>query len=279
MSTLFILANLANLAIVSAPASTSASTHGFAAPVEPVSPSAEPTTVEPPTEAPPPTPEPAPAEEAIPPSQPAPPTAVSTPAPPPDPMQLEELQREPEGKGQFSFFWDMNQPVGSSFDFVDDFSVRGFSAAFSYRVIPELAIGFLSGYTYTDDIVRATRTFDDAALTATELRTIMTVPLMATATFHIPTGRHDGPRGRGWADPFIGLGIGTYYTFRQADIGWSYAYEDGWHFGLMPTLGVQIDTPGPQVILSSRLNWAAKTENSPQELFMTFNVGLGFFAF
>lgn len=239
------------------------------APADPAAPS---------TEAPPPTAEPTPPTEPAATPTAAPATTTATPATETVAPPTKPVRRPPRERGQFTFYWDMNQNVGSSYRFVDDFSVRGFSAGFSYRIKPIVSVGVLFGYTYTDDVVRATRHFENSALTATELRSTETLPIMATATVHIPTGR-GGIRGRGWAEPFVGLGIGTYYTQRRADAGWVYADQTGWHFGLMPMLGVQIDTPGPQVILSSRFNWAAKTDDSPQELYMTFNVGLGFFAF
>jgi hypothetical protein len=196
------------------------------------------------------------------------------------PAQPPAKKRNPATKrGQFSFYWDLNQTVGSSHQWAQDFSALGFSAAFTYRVIPLVSVGGLGGYTYTDDKVRTTRETDNAAVTATEVRTLESVPLMVTGIVHIPTSRSSGPRGRGWVEPYVGVGIGTYYTYRRADLGWVLSDENGWHFGLMPMLGIQVDTPGVQVLLGSRFNWAAVTEKAARELFFTFNIGLGFFAF
>ncbi len=73
--------------------------------------------------------------------------------------------------------------------------------------------------------------------------------------------------------PYVGLGVGAYYTRREIDIGYTNFVNEGWHFGLAPEVGVTIDAGDFAVLVSARFNYAFEAGSLPQELFFTFNVG------
>jgi len=177
-----------------------------------------------------------------------------------------------EAKGSFYIAWSMNQTVDGSYDFAKVFSVEGLRGGVSYRVLPPLSVGLRFGYNASHEKERKTETLDNLALTATQFRALRTFPIYAQATYHI--------KNKSIVEPFLTVDLGTVYKYRTNDIGWFYTEDGDWQFALAPGVGIEIRTPSPTVVtLDSHFNWAAKTEDSPQEMFMTFNIGVGFYVF
>jgi hypothetical protein len=190
--------------------------------------------------------------------------------PPPEPAPA----AKPKGKvkrGRVAMLWSMGQTVGASYTFVDRFTARGIDVGFTYDVLPFFRAGISGGYIDFRDKFRRTVVRENAALNSTQLRILGAYSILATATVHLLKSPI--------VQPYAGLGLGTYFTFRSLDIGWVYAEDSGWHFGLAPMLGLEIDAKKLRLILGSRFNWVAKAGDSPEELFFTFNVGVNFAAF
>lgn len=161
--------------------------------------------------------------------------------------------------------WTMGLPVGSTQDFVDDFSARGLRFDGRWSIIPQLAIGLSTGWTYFDDKRRGTFVADNGAFTSTQIRTLEAIPILATA--------HGALQLHGRVRVFAGLGIGTYYLQRQLDAYLFAVQDDGWHFGLAPEAGVLVDMRKFELWVGARYHWLAESDGFDAR-FMTFDLGV-----
>lgn len=174
----------------------------------------------------------------------------------------EPLQRR--GKFFVGGTYSMSLAVSDSHDFVGEFSGRGFSVEMRYFVLSNLSVGFMSGWQASSEKVRGTYTSADYALTGTQLRYFDAVPILATAYYHF-----DLPSPT--LVPFVGLGVGTYWTRRQVNIGYLNTEDSDWHFGLAPDVGFLTDLGKHlNLLVDVRFNYAVPST----ETYFTFNIGL-----
>jgi outer membrane protein len=162
----------------------------------------------------------------------------------------------------------MGLGVGSTFDFANDYSFGGFAVEGRYWVANQVTVGLLWGWNALHEKEHdKTYSTDNLAITSTQVRWIDAMPLQLTADYYIELGNKA-------VLPYLGVGVGTAWTQRQLVLPFSSYTEDSWHFAFAPELGVLFNTGRGGVLLSTRLNYAVETDDAPEELWFSFNVGL-----
>ena len=77
--------------------------------------------------------------------------------------------------------------------------------------------------------------------------------------------------------PYLGLELAGYYVTRFTNMGWWSRNQSGWHFGLGPELGfIAPANRAVQFAFSCKYKYLFKTSELPEEMFLTFNFGVGF---
>lgn len=159
--------------------------------------------------------------------------------------------------------------VGDFRDFINQESWRG--ATFEYRSIMEekYSIGFDMGInTFYDNIGYATTTRDNATITGSQFRYMTAVPAMMTMDYYI------GGYGHNDVTPYLGVGLGTLYSYSRLDMGIYSFTDDAWHFLVRPELGVLISTSSQaDFIFAAKYNNAFKTQQDPSRSYLSLNVG------
>ena len=166
--------------------------------------------------------------------------------------------------------YDMAQPFGDLKETTPDFSWRGW--AFSYRnhIRDQLSLGLSVGWQGFSRMESGTYESGPVSATGTFVRYVSAAPLMATA--HLYTGSPGGFRLYG------GLGIGTFYIQDRYNFGIFAFYEDHWHFGLAPELGVMLPVGASlwNLLGSVTYNYGFGTSNYEAVSYLGINVGFAF---
>lgn len=159
-------------------------------------------------------------------------------------------------------------PLGTTSDFVGDYSFGGFRARGAYFLLDSLNLGVSVGLNWFDDKKRTTESTENSALTATRIQSLSSLSMLLTSDYFVqllPNGIR----------AYLGGGLGAYRTRRTTDIGLAAVERAGWHFGIAPELGVAFPLGGDHITLGTEFNYVVKSGSSPEELLMTFNIGLG----
>jgi hypothetical protein len=164
--------------------------------------------------------------------------------------------------------YSMAMPVGSTYDFVSDYSFRGISFEYRYLIMPMFSVGGVIGWNIFDDKVRGTFTRENVTVTGTQLRWLDALSMAALMHAYLPMFKA--------VLPYAGLELGAYYTSRYVDLGWWARTEDGWHFGLAPEIGTLVHAGSVSFNFSVKFKYLVESNENPEELFFGFNVGLGF---
>lgn len=229
-----------------------------------------------------------------PPPPPAPPAPPATPAPEPRmpppayiyvpapedgaaplralrPKRVRPMRR---GATLTLFDWSIAAPLGSVRDYAGDVSFRGVHLDVRYLVHRAVSLGVSAGWQLFDEKKeRATYPLESGAITATFYQSLRMIPLLATV--------HVYPGGYGPVKPFLGLGVGTSYTYFEtlaADLAWT---KSEWFFTLQPEAGVLIgrDTAYQSfgLSLTARYTWLPATFGEVTNA-QTLGVGVGLYS-
>ena len=143
-----------------------------------------------------------------------------------------------DGFGQRKYLWAFNYsigvPTGAFGDFIGETSTRGWTVEGRFFSTPNLTLGgFLGFYGFYENKSALTISNENAAATALNRRWVLTAPLLFTAHYYF--GQPRGIR------PYIGTGIGFYYTEEEIQFGQTTVRADSfWNFGFDPEVGVII---------------------------------------
>ncbi|MCP4197947.1 MAG: hypothetical protein GY762_12430 [Proteobacteria bacterium] len=191
----------------------------------------------------------------------APDTDVTEPSAEPNEEAGAELDPKKKLKRHLPIInYSMAMPVGSTYDFVSDYSFRGVSFEYRYLIMPVFSVGALIGWSIFDDKVKG----DNVPVSETQVRWMDALSLAALMHAYLPMFKT--------VLPFAGLELGAYYASRYVDA----ACEDGWHFGLAPEIGTLVHVGSVSFNFSVKFKYLVETNEAPEELFFGFNVGLGF---
>lgn len=172
------------------------------------------------------------------------------------------------GAPYLSIHYSTAMTLGSSSDFVRQFSFAGFRARMAYFLLDALDVGASLGFNWLNDKQRTTEATDTVALTATQIRSLSSLSMLVVSDYHIRLSR-------GGIRAYLGGGLGAFRTKRTRDLGFLTSEVHGWHFGVAPELGVLFPLGDNTITVGTEVDYVVKSSDSPEELLMTFNIGLG----
>jgi len=152
----------------------------------------------------------------------------------------------------FGMSYQMALPVGSTSDFINTFSGRGFGIDYKAFINPEVAIGGSIGWNvFYEAIPEGTYEFDDGngAISGQQWRYINSFPFLLTADYFF--GDYGDPRF------FAGGGVGAYRIYKRTDMGIFSVEPREWAFGIAPQVGVAVPLNRDAYFLGTlRFNYA-----------------------
>jgi outer membrane protein len=169
----------------------------------------------------------------------------------------------------FSIEYSMGFATGDLKEFNEAASFRGMSFEYRYMMKPAVGIGFETGYNlFYDRLDYATYTQGTESLSGVQYRYTHAVPVLAAADYYFKPDAN--------TNPFIGLGLGTIYVFRDVDMGMFTMEDDDWQFALRPQVGTVITMQGIDLMLAAKYMMGFKTDDMAANNYFTINVGLIF---
>lgn len=175
-----------------------------------------------------------------------------------------------QGGGIWNFQWVMGLPVGSTTDFISQFSVRGFGVEGRGYVTDKLTIGGRAAWqTFYQNDGWITEEFEDATIHGYKRAYINAIPLTVNGHYYF---------GYGMVLPYIGVGIGAYYIETRDFMGIYYLQEKAWHFGVAPEIGVVVPfgSSNTGINLAVKYNYAAKTKDTREISWFEIDLGISY---
>ncbi len=169
----------------------------------------------------------------------------------------------------FSIQYSMGFGMGDLKDFNSSASFRGMGLEYRYLMQPAIGIGFETGYNlFYDHENYATYTQGTESISGVQYRYTHAVPVLAAADYFLKPDTQ--------FNPFVGLGIGTLYTYRDLDMGMYTQESDAWQFALRPQIGVLISTANLDFIVGAKYFAGFKSGDKEGQQYFTLNLGLVF---
>lgn len=177
-------------------------------------------------------------------------------------------EKEEESPFILGILWDMSLPLGSTKDFAGKYSVPGMSIDGRYRGFGNFGIGLTLAWHRIEEKSEETVTKDNATLTGTMVREVSSSPFTVKFTYAKRQGLS--------FVPYAGVGVGGTRVLRRLDVGVARFVDESWHFTFVPEIGVEVPLGPVLALVSTRFNYAVKTKEAPEQLYMNFSVGIGF---
>ncbi len=169
----------------------------------------------------------------------------------------------------FSIQYSVGFGTGDLKDFNSAASFRGMSFEYRYMMQPAYSVGFETSYNlFYDKMDYATYTKGTISVSGIQYRYTHAVPVLAAFDYYL---KPDGE-----INPFVGLGIGTLYTYRDLDMGMFTLENDVWQFALRPQVGVLVSTSFADLIVAAKYFNGFKANDTDGQSYFTINVGLVF---
>ncbi len=175
-----------------------------------------------------------------------------------------------QGGGIWNFNWNTGFPLGDTKDFVSNPTGRGFSIEGRGFVTDMITVGGIVGWNvFYDEVGWVTETVNNTTINGFKKRYLNTIPIMVTGHYYFSTGS---------IQPYLGVGLGTYYLETRDFMGIYYVRGEDWHFGVAPELGVVLPfgASNTGVNINFKYNYAAKTKDNPAQSWLGLNVGLSY---
>jgi len=169
----------------------------------------------------------------------------------------------------FSVQYSMGFAVGDLKEFNEAASFRGMSFEYRYMMQPAIGVGLETGYNlFYDRMDYATYTQGTQSVSGIQYRYTHAVPVLAAFDYYLKPDTQ--------FNPFVGLGVGTLYTFRDLDMGMLTMESDAWQFALRPEVGCIISTQAADVLIGAKYFSGFKANDTEGQSYFTINVGLVF---
>ncbi len=169
----------------------------------------------------------------------------------------------------FSVQYSMGFATGDLKEFNEAASFRGMSFEYRYMMQPTIGVGFETGYNlFYDRLDYATYTQGTQSLSGIQYRYTHAVPVLAAFDYYLKPDTQ--------FNPFVGLGVGTLYTYRDLDMGMFTLESDVWQFALRPQIGVMITTPSADLIVAAKYFSGFKSNDTEGQQYFSLNIGLVF---
>ncbi|AZQ64141.1 hypothetical protein EI427_18495 [Flammeovirga pectinis] len=170
-------------------------------------------------------------------------------------------------ESNFIITYQMSQPLSETNDYISAFSGRGFGMEWrQHLATAPLSFGLSVDWNVLYD--KTTDQYNSNGIIADgkQYRYMNIVPILAHANYYFNKD--------GITNPYIGVGVGTYYINQRTEFGQWAVVEDNWHFGFAPEIGVIADVnPSIDMIFSVRYNYALKAGDSVDHSYLGINVG------
>ncbi len=173
------------------------------------------------------------------------------------------------GQSYTSANYHISAPLGSSKDFVDLTSFRGFSLDYNSMVSENLSVGVHTSFTTFYQVVEQGRVeLQNGLITGKQYNYLNTMPLLLSFRYFVEKEKFI---------PYGGIGIGTMWAKHRTDMGTYSAYTDTWHFAVSPEVGVILPVDFSLGInLGVRYQNGFKTGDLNTTSYMLFVVGFTF---
>jgi len=169
----------------------------------------------------------------------------------------------------YSIQYSIGFGMGDLKEFNEAASFRGMSFEYRYMMKPSIGVGLETGYNlFYDRMDYATYTKGTESVSGIQYRYTHAVPVLAAFDYYLKPDMQ--------FNPFIGLGIGTLYTYRDIDMGMFTRESDVWQFALRPQIGAIISTPAADLIVGAKYFSGFKANDTEGQQYFTINVGLVF---
>ena len=175
-----------------------------------------------------------------------------------------------QGGGVWNFDWNMGFPMGETKDFIGQPSFRGFSMEGRGFVTENITLGGIAAWNvFYESSGWVTTQQDETKLYGYQRRYLNVMPIMMTGHYYFSQGS---------VQPYIGVGVGTYYIESRNFMGIYYTQGKDWHFGVAPEIGVILpfSNSNTGVNLNFKYNYAAKTKNEQAYSWFGVNFGISY---
>ena len=169
----------------------------------------------------------------------------------------------------FSIQYSMGFGMGDLKEFNESASFRGMSFEYRYMMQPAIGVGFETGYNlFYDRLDYATYTQGTESISGVQYRYTHAVPVLAAIDYYLKPDTK--------INPFVGLGLGTIYVYRDVDMGMFTLEDDDWQFALRPQVGTVISMQSFDFMLAAKYMMGFKTDDMAANNYFTLNVGIIF---
>lgn len=166
-----------------------------------------------------------------------------------------------------SFTYNMSLPTGETADFISAYSWRGFGFEGHGFLSDNITLGGSVGWNVFYEKLSGEFVDETRTVTGTQLRYLNSFPLLFEGRYHF--GEDYSTR------PYIGAGVGTYYTEQETQMGIWYVEDQAWQFGFAPVVGVLIPVESTAINISIKYNAALSTSEVDGRSYLGINIGLG----
>lgn len=157
--------------------------------------------------------------------------------------------------------------LGSTREFVEEFSFQGFGIDVRYLGFGDLQVGGAVAWHTLAHQAEQSLEWQDATFTGTVVTEVSTTPLTLKAAYAYTRSQH--------VVPYVALGGGASRVVRRLDIGVQRFARESWHWTLVPELGVSIPVGPIDVLLATKFNYLWASADAPEQLYMNFSAGIG----
>jgi outer membrane protein W len=174
-------------------------------------------------------------------------------------------------QSDFIISYPIGFPMSNLKDYISKTSFRGINMEFNKRVKPYLDVGLEVGWNVFYEKVTGPYKNGTTTISGVQYRYVNAVPIIAGVKYY--------KEGKGMAEPYIGLGIGTLYVDQSTDAGLYRFSVDAWQFCARPEIGVILrakNDPSIGVLLGLKYYAAFNTKDLDGQSYLTFNVGIVF---
>lgn len=169
----------------------------------------------------------------------------------------------------YSIQYSVGFATGDLKDYNSSASFRGMSFEYRYMMQPAIGVGLETGYNlFYDKMDYATYTKGTISVSGIQYRYTHAVPVLAAFDYYLKPDTQ--------FNPFVGLGIGTIYSYRDLDMGMYTQESDVWQFALRPQVGVLVTTQFADLIVAAKYFNGFKANDTEGQQYFTINLGLVF---
>ena len=169
----------------------------------------------------------------------------------------------------FSIQYSMGFGTGDLKEYNESASFRGMSFEYRYMMKPSVGLGLETGYNlFYDKMDYATYTKGTMSVSGIQYRYTHAVPVLAAFDYYLKPDQK--------FNPFVGLGVGTIYYFRDLDMGMLTTESDAWQFALRPEAGVLVNIQGLDFLVGAKYFMGFDANDLDAQSYFAINVGLIF---